>query len=312
MKVFLTGPTGHVGAAVARVLGEAGHRVVGLLRSAGKRRRLARGLGAEPVFGDVAIPASYRAAAQGCDLLIHAARVRDGDTVGADRTAVDALLDAARTAERPRGVIYTSGTWVLGDTGSTPADETAPTRRPAGPVAWRPRHEEIVLDAAGDGLTTAVVRPGLVYGGGGGLLAPLFRTAAAEGAAIYPGDGEQHWSLVHREDLGRLYLRIGEEAAGGVFHGVDDMPVEAREVARAASRAAGAGGRVRELSRGEARSVWGAWAGPLRLDQRVGSARGGEVGWAVDRPSFPEAAAVAFQEWRDRRGEPGEGAPATD
>lgn len=304
MRIFLTGATGHVGGAVARALVEAGHEVVALLRSAGKADRVSAGLGAEPAYGDMTIPASYRSRAAECDAIVHAARQAQGDTTGADRTALDALLDAARTGPGPRIVVYTSGVWVLGDTGTTPADESAPTSDPAEPVAWRPRHEEIVLEAGGPGFATAVVRPGLVYGGAGSLLAPVFRSAREEGAAAYPGDGRQHWSLVHRSDLARLYLRIAEEAAGGIFHGVDDMPVEAVEVARAASRAAGADGSVRGLTRDESRRVWGESAGPLRLDQRVATTRSPELGWIPRRPSFPEAAPEAYREWRAAGTEP--------
>lgn len=301
MKVFVTGATGHVGSAVARELASAGHEVTALLRSAGKTGLLVEEVGVRPAYGDMTIPASYRSRAAECDALVHAASQSDGDTAGADRTALDALLDAARTGDRPRVVVYTSGCWVLGDTGSTPADEEASPSDPAELVAWRTRHEEIVLEAGEEGFTTAVVRPGLVYGGAGSLLAPLFRSAREDGVVGYPGEGGQHWSLVHRGDLARLYRRILEEEAGGVFHGVDDMPVEAREVARAAGRAAGAGGDVRALSREESRALWGEAAEPLRLDQRVSTTRAREVGWRPEHPSFPEAADTAYREWRERR-----------
>jgi len=307
VKVFLTGATGHVGSAVARVLASAGHEVTALLRSAGKTGLLVEKAGVRPAYGDMTIPASYRARAASCDALVHVARQAEGDTAGADRTALDALLDAARTGDRPRIVVYTSGCWVLGDTGSTPVDEGASISDPAGLVAWRTRHEEIALEAGEEGFTTAVVRPGLVYGGAGSLLAPLFRSAREGGVVGYPGEGGQHWSLVHREDLARLYHRILEEEAGGVFHGVDDMPVEAREVARAASRAAGGGGEVRSLSREESRALWGAASEPLRLDQRVSTIRAGELGWRPEHTSFPEAAPAAYGEWLEHESGRGPG-----
>ena len=301
MKIFVTGATGHVGGAVARRLASAGHRVSGLLRSAGKRERLEDG-GIEPVYGDMTIPASYRPAAREHDALVHCAFRDEGDRVGADRTTVDALLDAARLGERPRMVLYTSGCWVLGDTGPDAADEDAPVDEPAEIVGWRPRHEEIVLEADGEaGLSTAVVRPGLVYGGAGSLTGRLFATAAEGGAAEVPCDGEQHWSFVHREDLAELYLRILEEEASGVFHGVDGVPVPAREAARAASEAAGAGGRVRTVELGEAREELGAVADALCLDQRLVARRSSGLGWGPERPCFPEAVDEAHEEWRAAR-----------
>lgn len=301
MKVFVTGVTGHVGEPVARRLAAEGHEVTGLLRSAGKRGRLADA-GVRPVFGDMTIPASYRSAAREHDALIHCAFRHEGDSVGADRTTLDALLDAARLGDRPRQVVYTSGCWVVGDTGGETVDEDAPVDEPAEVVGWRPRHEQIVLDADGEaGIATAVVRPGLVYGGAGSLTGRLFATAVEEGAAEIPGDGDQHWSFVHREDLAGLYARVLAEGASGVFHGVDGVPVPAREAARAAAEAAGAAGRVRVLEPGEAREELGAVADALRLDQRLSGRRSAGLGWGPERPCFPEAADEAFREWRRAR-----------
>lgn len=301
MDIFVTGATGHVGEAVTRRLAEGGHRVTGLLRSAGKRQRLSS-LGVEPVYGDMTIPASYRTAAGEHDALVHCAFREEGDSVGADRTALDALLDAARLADGPRIVVYTSGCWVLGDTEGETVAEDAPADAPAEVVGWRPRHEEIVLEADGEpGLDTAVVRPGLVYGGAGSLTGRLFATAVEEGAAEVPGDGEQHWSFVHRDDLADLYRRILEEGASGIFHGVDGVPVPAREAARAASEAAGADGRVRTVEPERAREELGAVADALCMDQRLAARRSASLGWSPERPCFPTAAEEAFRAWREAR-----------
>lgn len=301
MRVFVTGATGHVGEAVARRLASAGHRVSGLLRSAGKRERLVE-RGVEPVYGDMTIPASYRPAAREHDALVHCAFRGEGDRMGADRTALDALLDAARLGARPRTVVYTSGCWVLGETGAEPADEDVPVDEPARVVGWRPRHEEIALEAGGEaGLATSVVRPGLVYGGAGSLAGRLFATAEEQGAAEVPCDGEQRWSFVHREDLADLYLGILEEGASGIFHGVDGVPVPAKEAARAASEAAGAGGRIRTVGREAAREELGAVADALCLDQRLVARRSAELGWGPERPCFPEAVDEAYEEWRAAR-----------
>ncbi len=128
----------------------------------------------------------------------------EAETVAADHAAVETLLDAARQA-REGTLVYTSGCWVLGNTGDVPADERAPTANAAELVAWRPAHERKVLDAAGDRLATAVIRPGIVYGGRGGILAGMFESAVEGGAAEFIGDGDNRWSLVHREDLAELY-----------------------------------------------------------------------------------------------------------
>lgn len=307
MKIFLTGATGYVGRAVGRALAGAGHQVTGLLRSAEKSSLVTDELGGRPVYGDMTIPASYRGEAAEHDVLVHCAFDEERDPIGSDRTALDALLDAARLGDRPRLVIYTSGCWVLGDTGGETVDESEPPDDPADVVAWRPRHEEICLEAGeGDGFATAVIRPGLVYGGEGGLTARLFATAEEEGAAEIPCDGEQHWSFVHREDLGRLYLQVAEEGEDGIFHGVDDLPLPAATAARAASEAAGAGGRVRTVPLEEAREQLGPVADALCLDQRLTARRSVDLGWSPKWPSFGEAAGDAYREWTEA-GRPGAG-----
>lgn len=300
MKVFVTGATGFVGSAVVRQLAEAGHRVTGLVRTPGKTDYLADELGGRPAYGDVGIPASYRSLAREYDALVHLAYDYD-DPVSADRTAVDALLHAARAGDRPRILVYTSGSWVLGSTGPGLADETAPTDEPADVVRWRPRHEELVLEGSGDGVSTAVIRPAMVYGGSGGLTARWYESAVEGGAAEYVGDGDQHWSLVYREDLARLYRRVLEQAAGGVFHGVDGTPLTAREAVRAASEAAGAGGRITSLPLEEARDKLGPVADALCLDQRLEAARSRALGWEPRHASYRDGAEDAFREWEAAR-----------
>lgn len=300
MRVFLTGGTGFIGSAVVRALVEGGHGVTALNRSAEKAPGL-RELGAVPLEGDMAEPSGYGDAASEHDALVHCAFQYRAGTVEADRVAVDTLLAAARASPSVTSVIYTSGCWVLGDTGGEPADEGAAVDEPAEVVTWRPAHERVVLDAGRDGLATAVIRPGMVYGGHGALTGKLFQSAVEEGAAAHVGDGGNHWSLVYRADLARLYRRVIEQRAGGVFHAVDGSPVKVREAARAASEAAGAGGATRSIPLAEARERLGPVADALCLDQELMARRSRELGWSPRQPSFPASAALAFREWRESR-----------
>ena len=48
--------------------------------------------------------------------------------------------------------------------------------RPTPHVDWRPEHERLVLEAGQGQLRTVVVRPGIVYGGGRGVIADLLKT----------------------------------------------------------------------------------------------------------------------------------------
>jgi nucleoside-diphosphate-sugar epimerase len=301
VRVFLTGATGFIGSAVARALLGAGHQVTGLCRTPARAAGLARG-GMEVLAGDLAEPDPWAGVAGEHDVAVHAGLDYGGDTPAVDRVALEALLgDAGGGARRARRLVYTSGLWVLGDTGGRDAAEDAGTDRPAGVSAWRVPHEKVVLDAAERGASAVVLRPNFVYGGRGSLSAAWYRDAVEDGAAPLVGEGDNHWSFVEREDLARLYVALVESDAVGVFHGSDNHPVRARDAVEAASRAAGAGGRVRRLSLEEARASLGQVADAMVLDQRVVTARAAEVGWSVRCESYPACVERAFEEWRALR-----------
>ena len=299
MRVFLTGASGYIGSAVARELVRAGHEVTGL-HHLEESADTVRAAGATPMRGDIADPATYAEAAAGHDVIVHLA-ADPGDRAAADAAAVDTLIEAARSHMiRDAHLVYTSGCWVLGDTAGAAADEDYPADHPAEIVAWRPAHEERVLGIPGEGsdLTGTVVRPGNVYGGVDGLVTPLFATAAETGAARFVGNGENRWSMIHRNDLATLDLRIVEERASGIFHGVDDSPTPVIDVARAASEAAGAGGDTRSVPVEEARESLGQVADTLLLDQTLVTHRGEEIGWKPAHASFVEGAGAAWREYR--------------
>jgi nucleoside-diphosphate-sugar epimerase len=300
MHVFVTGATGYIGHAVVAELAAAGHAVTGLVRS-DEKAGLVRRLGARAVIGDIADPATYREHAAEHEALVHTAFDASPAAVAADRTAVETLI-AATHPGKAQALIYTSGIWVLGATGNAPVFEGAPTDHPAPLVAWRPAHERLVLDAADHRLATAVIRPGIVYGGRGGLLGAYFESAEKEGAAKYVGDGRNRLPMIHVEDLARFYRRLVEHGARGIFHAVDGNAVPVAEVARAASEAAGKGGATRSIPLDEARATLGPFADALALDQLVESRRAADLGWRPEHPGFLAGAGKAYQDWKRAQG----------
>ncbi len=297
MRILVTGATGYIGSAVVSELVRAGHEVTGLVRSKQKAASV-QSLGAGAVEGTLEDPASYRGPAAEHEALCHIALERSSDRAAADATAIETLLRAAREGGRVRLILYTSGCWVLGHTGEGPADEDASTDGAAEIVRWRPAHERRVRDAASGRLATAVLRPGVVYGGKGGLVSQLFASAVERGAAEYVGDGQNRWSLIHRDDLARLYRQIVETGGRGIFHAAEGRAVRVADAARAASAAAGARGATRSLPLSEARKELGLVADALCLDQVIGARRSRELGWRPTRTSFVESATEAFREWR--------------
>ena len=301
MRIFITGGTGYIGSAIVRELASAGYEVTALARTADKAARLER-VGAAALEGNLHDPSTYQSAAADQDWLIHAAMdytAEPADTVKGDAIAIEALLSAAAEGQ-VAGLVYTSGCWVMGDTAGNTVDEDSPVN-PHEIVAWRPAHEEMVLAGATDALATSVIRPGMVYGGTGSLTASFFTTAEEDGAAAYVGDGENHWSMVHRSDLARLYRIVMEEHARGIFHGVDGHPVRVKDIAHAASEAVGVGGFTRSIPVEQAREQMGLMADTICMDQLLAAHRSAELGWRARLTSFPDHAEEAYRELKAAR-----------
>src|SRR5579871_2693668 len=226
MRIFLTGATGYIGGAVLDALVRAGHDVTALVRTNEKAKRVAK-RGAHPVIGNLAEPDSYRSAAEAQDGYIHAAFDSSASGgPGVEFAALETIVDAARrprtsnAASPSRFIIYTSGVWILGKT-PEPASEDAPIN-PTALASFRPLHERLILDAAGDKLRTLVVRPGVVYGGGSGIVGDLFKSAS-NGLVRVIGDGNNHWPCVYDRDLAELYARlVAREDAAGIYHANDE------------------------------------------------------------------------------------------
>lgn len=297
MKIFLTGATGYIGSGVAAELLRAGHEVTGLTSSDAKAQDLERA-GVRAVVGDLGDPATWRREAAWAEGLVHTAFDSGADDpVERDGLAIDGLLSAATEGSAHRAFLYTSGVWVLGNTGDGPADETSEPAEPLDLVAWRPAHEQTVLDA-GRRVTPSVVRPGVVYGERRGLVVRFFRAAEEEGASTYIGEGRNRMALIHRDDNARLYRQILEQAASGMFHAVDGTPITMADVAVEAGRVAGAAGEPRSIPLEEARAELGPVADALCLDQVVAAKRSAELlGWAPRYRSFREGAGPAYREW---------------
>jgi nucleoside-diphosphate-sugar epimerase len=306
MRIFLTGATGYIGTAVLDALLRGGHDVTALVRDNEKARRVAK-RGAHPVIGDLAEPDSFRGSADGQDGYVLAAfDSRSGRGPAIDRAVVDTILASAKrprtagsAAPAQRFIIYTSGVWVLGRT-PDPATEDAPLN-PIDHVAWRPDHEQLVVDSANAALRTIVVRPGVVYGGGNGIVGDLFKSAS-NGLVRVVGDGNNHWPLVYDRDLADLYAKLAASTdAGGVFHANDEGDERVNDIVDAIKPYLPVRPDVRHVPIDEARSKMGAYADALALDQLVRSPRARALGWTPTLKSVAGNAARLLEEWRAER-----------
>jgi nucleoside-diphosphate-sugar epimerase len=296
MRIFLTGGSGYVGSAVLDALVRGGHRVEALVRNS-ERAAQVEARGGHPLLGDLSQPASYADAAAVADGVVHAAADYSVRGPQLDAGALDVLLTEHET--RQRFFIYTSGIWVLGNQPS-PADETA-ALDPAPSVAWRPAHESRVLAAASPRLRTAVIRPGIVYGGARGIVSDLLKDAA-NGLVRIVGPGDNHWPLVYDRDLGDLYLRVVNNAsASGVYHVNDEGDERVNDLVQSVGEHTAVPPSVRRVPLPEARQKMGPLADAYALNQIVRSPRARALGWSPSLHSVSGNVARLFEEWRRGR-----------
>ncbi|MEA2771466.1 MAG: dihydroflavonol-4-reductase [Acetobacteraceae bacterium] len=225
MTTLVTGATGFVGSAVARVLAARGHTLRLLVRPASDRRNLAE-LDAEVVIGDLTDPDSLVRAAAGCRYVLHVAAdyrfwVPDPDAML--RANVDGALAMVRAAAQAGAerIVHCSSVAALGQIGDgTPADEATPTNE-ADFVGIYKRSkylaEKAVLELARrDGLPVVVVNPAAPVGPRDIKPTPtgkMIRDAAAGRVPAYIDTG---LNIVHVDDVAEGHVlalekgRVGE------------------------------------------------------------------------------------------------------
>jgi nucleoside-diphosphate-sugar epimerase len=234
MRVFVTGATGFIGAAVVRELQGAGHEVLGLARSDEGAKFLA-GAGAKVHRGDLEDLDSLRSGAKSSDGVIHLAFNHDFSKFAAncemDRRAVEALGSALAGSDRP--LVITSGT-AMTRTPGRPATEEDAANSPVPRVA----SEEAAASLAARGARVSVMRLPQVHNTvKQGLISYLIAVAREKGVSAYVGDGLNRWPAVHLLACAQLYRLVLEKgSAGARYHAVAEEGVALREIAEVIGR----------------------------------------------------------------------------
>jgi nucleoside-diphosphate-sugar epimerase len=168
-------------------------------------------------------------------------------------------------------------------------------------ASFRPAHEALVLDAATEHLRTVVVRPGVVYGGGDGMVGEIFKSAS-RGIVRVVGDGNNHWPLVYDRDLADLYARLAaHNDAVGVYHANDEGDERVNDIVDAIKPYLPLKPDVRHVPIEEARNKMGLHADAWALDQLVRSPRARALGWTPTLHSVAGNAARLLDEWQASR-----------
>ncbi|CAE6752015.1 SDR family oxidoreductase [Paraburkholderia nemoris] len=269
MRIFLTGATGFIGAAIVPELINAGHHVIGMTRSDAGAQALIDA-GAEVHRGTLEDPESLRSGAAKADAVIHTAFDHDFsrfvENCEKDKRAIAALGSVLAGSDRP--LVITSGTGMgSGEHGQLATEDvfnvSHPNPRIASEVAGN-----ALLEA---GINVSVVRLPQVHNPfKQGLISPLVAIAREKGVSAFVGEGRNRWPAGHLSDVARLYrLAVEKRQQGARYHAVGEEGISSREIAEALGR--GLNLPVVSISPDEAASHFGWMAMFVGLDMPASS-----------------------------------------
>jgi nucleoside-diphosphate-sugar epimerase len=263
-RIFIAG-CGYVGLATARLLHDAGWKVVG-----GSRSGEPAGTPFPIVSCDLADPATLRRLGD-FDVVVHSASSSRG---GADEYR-QVYFEGARnvlSAISTSRLVFTSSTSVYAQTDGSLVTEESPAKpdRETGMILRET--EELVLRNGG-----CVARLAGIYGPGRSVLLRRFLT----GEAVIEGDGARYINQIHRDDAASALAQLVESAASGIYNVSDDTPLTQQEVY---SWLAGHFGKpippAGPVNTGRKRGV---------THKRVSNAKLRALGWFPHYPSFRDA-----------------------
>jgi len=242
-SVLVVGATGYIGDGIARAFRRAGYRVYGLTRHESTASYLLENE-IIPIVGDISKPESFK------DTILESGIIIDGaGYVGeASKNFFQYVLNLKKATLQTYKTLYifTSGimTYYPGHfvESQKKLDETV-NAKPTDPLEMVPKKnlEDYILSVTE--LRTVVIRPGFVYGGHGGVIAPLFFDVnPANKELSLVGRPDKRWSWVHTDDLGEAYVRaakVGSVVDNQLFNiSAPDHPTF-EELKLASARAAG-------------------------------------------------------------------------
>ena len=242
MKILVTGGSGFIGSHVVDVLLAHGHEpcIFDIVPSP-----YCRPEDVETVVGDLLDLEILRAAARGCDAVIHLAAVSDVNEVVRDPSraelvnarGTEVMLEAA-LLEKITRVLYASTVWVYGGAaGEEPLDEDTSLVPPA--------HFYTATKVAGElfchsfdelyGLEQTILRFGIPYGPrarASTVVAQFVSRALAGEPLTVTGDGAQTRQFVYVEDLAEgVVAALAPVAACRTYNLVGGEQVSVRQIA---------------------------------------------------------------------------------
>ncbi|WP_186209696.1 hopanoid-associated sugar epimerase [Burkholderia gladioli] len=235
--VLVTGASGFVGSAVARIAQAKGYAVRVLVRASSPRTNLAE-LDAEIVTGDMRDEASMRAALRGVRYLLHVAadyRLWAPDPLEIERANLEGAVATMRAAlaEGVERIVYTSSVATLKVTGSgASTDETSPlTAERAIGVYKRSKvlaERAVERMIAEHGLPAVIVNPSTPIGPRDVKPTPTGRIIVEAATGKIPAFVDTGLNLVHVDDVAQGHFLALEKGRVGERYilGGENLPLQ--------------------------------------------------------------------------------------
>lgn len=233
MKVFIAGASGVLGRRLVRQFVARGHAVVGQVRSA-KAEAAVKEAGGEPRHADLFDAESLARAADGCDTVIHAAtaipvkqKTTPADWAMNDHIRRKGTRCLTEAAAKIAAKHYTqqSIAWVARPKNDAPFDENSPIV-PDPSIQSAIDAEAIAREAeSAEGFTVSILRAGYFYDFESGHTR-MIADALRKRQMPVIGGGAAVWSMIHSNDAAGAYVAAAEKPTSGVWHIVDNEPVQ--------------------------------------------------------------------------------------
>jgi len=310
MKVFIAGATGVLGRRLIRQLRERGHAVSGLARNA-KNEETIRSLGGEPRSGDLFEPNSLARAAEGAEVVIHAAtaipvssKPEATDWEMNDRIRVDGTRALAEATARAgaKMLVVQSITWIARPADESAFDEDSPFH--ADPSIRSTADMERIAREMGarSGFRTVILRCGWFHAPDAVNTRAFGELLAARKLPILVSKGGKSdavWSLVHVDDAASAFVAATEAGRSGLWHVTDNEPVLSEEYLRELAKRIGAP-EPRRVPAWLAKWIAGESAvNFMTASTRTSNARfRRDFGWSPKFPGYREALDDIVAAWR--------------
>ncbi|UWR21247.1 NAD-dependent epimerase/dehydratase family protein [Sulfitobacter sp. S190] len=260
MKIAITGSTGFIGSSVTRCAIDRGHRVTRIVRPG-----TPAGRSSDAVI-DLDDADGLTEIAAAVDAVIHCAASDDPAFLPLLRRSTDAFLKGLPPGGR---FAMQGGSAVFGDTG--PDAMRSPVFNPPAPLEPRASFERGVLQFGRSDIYTRIVYGSFVFGGRGAAIPSTLIAAAIEtGSALYFGKGQQIWSTVHVDDLGKLLVdAVENRTVPNTELFAAAQPIEIKAVAETIGEVLGCS--ARSLNTDEEAAQFGPFAAVLTVHQHFSS-----------------------------------------